>query len=219
MSPVFDVFCVDDSITAGRLAGGPTGDLRLHPDLDRLVALAGQPGWAWAPVDRYTQDGDEHPGCQRSFARRMAARAAEAGLDVRMGFEIEWALGTDEGEQFRPACSGPAYGMTRMVELSDYCHDLLTALAAESVEVLQLHPEYAAGQFELSAAPLDPVAAADQVLLVRETDPGGLPSARHGRLVRSRRGGRRGSATASTCTSRCTATASTCSTTAAARTA
>jgi glutamine synthetase len=169
MSPVFDVFCVDDSITAGRLAGGPTGDLRLHPDLDRVVGLVGQPGWAWAPVDRYTQDGDEHPGCQRSFARRMAARAVEAGLDVRMGFEIEWALGSEEGEQFRPACSGPAYGMTRLVELSDYCHDLLTALGAETVEVLQLHPEYAAGQFEVSAAPLDPVAAADQVLLVRET--------------------------------------------------
>src|SRR4051812_22782171 len=135
MSPVFDVFCVDDSITAGRLAGGPTGDLRLHPDLDRVVALAGQPGWAWAPVDRYTQDGDEHPGCQRSFARRMAARATEAGLDVRMGFETEWALGTDEGELFHPACSGPAYGMTRIVELSDYCRDLLTALDAESVEV------------------------------------------------------------------------------------
>src|SRR5215210_7170504 len=32
MSPVFDVFCLDDSITTGRLAGGPTGDLRLHPD-------------------------------------------------------------------------------------------------------------------------------------------------------------------------------------------
>jgi glutamine synthetase len=56
-----------------------------------------------------------------------------------------------------------------MVELSDYCRDLLTALAAQSVDVLQLHPEYAAGQFELSAQPLDPVAAADQVLLVRET--------------------------------------------------
>jgi glutamine synthetase len=169
MSPVFDVFCVDDSITAGRLAGGPTGDLRLYPDLDRVVRLAAQPGWAWAPVDRFTQDGEEHPGCQRGFARRMASAAVAAGLDVRMGFEIEWALGSGEGDDFRPACSGPAYGMTRMVELSDYCRDLLAALAAESVEVLQLHPEYAAGQFEVSTAPLDPVGAADHVLLVRET--------------------------------------------------
>lgn len=169
MSPVFDVFCVDDSITAGRVAGGPTGDLRLHPDLDRLVGLAGQPGWAWAPVDRHTQDGAEHPGCQRAFARRAAARAADAGLEVRMGFEIEWVVGSDAAADLVPGCQGPAYGMTRMVELGDYCHDLLTALAAESVDVLQLHPEYAAGQFELSAAPLEPVAAADQVLLVRET--------------------------------------------------
>ncbi len=170
MSPVFDVFCVDDSITAGHIAGGPGGDLRLHPDLDRLVRLAAQPGWAWAPVDRYTQDGAEHPGCQRAFARRAAGEAVDDGLDVRMGFEVEWVVGTEvEGGGFRPGCRGPAYGMTRMVELSDYCRDLLAALAAQSVEVLQLHPEYAAGQFELSTAPLEPVAAADQVLLVRET--------------------------------------------------
>ncbi|HSE09641.1 MAG TPA: glutamine synthetase, partial [Nocardioidaceae bacterium] len=71
--------------------------------------------------------------------------------------------------RFRPGCSGPAYGMTRMVELSDYCRDLLDALAAQSVEVLQIHPEYAAGQFELSTVPVDPVQAADLVLLVRET--------------------------------------------------
>jgi glutamine synthetase len=99
----------------------------------------------------------------------MAAEAVARGLDVRMGFEIEWALAAEAGDEFKPACSGPAYGMTRMVELSDYCRDLLAALAAESVEVLQLHPEYAAGQFEVSTAPVDPVGAADHVLLVRET--------------------------------------------------
>ena len=39
MSPVFDAFLLDDSIVSGRFAGGPIGDLRLHPDLSRLVAL------------------------------------------------------------------------------------------------------------------------------------------------------------------------------------
>ena len=51
-SPVFDVFCVDDSITSGRLTGGPAGDLRLYPDLDRLTPLAAQPGWAASAVTR-----------------------------------------------------------------------------------------------------------------------------------------------------------------------
>jgi glutamine synthetase len=61
MSPVFDVFLVDDSITTSTHAGGPTGDLRLYPDLERLTILAGQPGWAWAPADRLTQEASPTP--------------------------------------------------------------------------------------------------------------------------------------------------------------
>ena len=70
--------------------------------------LAGQPGWAWAPVDRYTQDGRVYAACQRSFARRMAAEAARRGLALRMSFEVEWAVGSDDGGRFcRPAAARP----------------------------------------------------------------------------------------------------------------
>jgi glutamine synthetase len=169
MSPVFDVFMFDDAITASPSSTGPVGDLRLFPDLERLVVLAAQPGWAWAPLDRRTQEGDPHPGCQRTFARRMAERAAARGLHALMGFEAEWTLAAGRGEEFVPATSGPAYGMDRLIEVSDLCRDLLTALAAQSVEVEQLHPEYAPGQFEVSLGPTDPVAAADRILLVRHT--------------------------------------------------
>ena len=169
MSPVFDVFMFDDAITASPSSTGPVGDLRLFPDLEGLVVLAAQPGWAWAPVDRRTQEGRPHPICQRTFARRMVARAAERGLDAKMGFETEWVLDAGAGEEFVPATSGPAYGMDRLIEASDYCRDLLQVLDAQSIEVHQLHPEYAPGQFELSIAPADPVTAADQALLVRHT--------------------------------------------------
>ncbi|MBR7676107.1 glutamine synthetase [Streptomyces daliensis] len=80
MSPVFDVYLVDDSATTSPHIGGPDGDLRLRPDLARL-----------------------------------------------------------------------------------------TPLAAQDVEVLQIHPEYAQGQFEVSVAPTGPVGAADLAVLVRET--------------------------------------------------
>lgn len=170
MSPVFDVFCVDDSITSSAHIGGPTGDLRLFPDLDRVVPLAAQPGWAWAPVDRWRQDGTSYPGCQRSFARRMSAAAAGRRLTYRMAFELEWAVGQDGPDgSFVSATSGPAYGMTRVVELSDYARDLLRALERQEVPVEQFHPEYVTGQFELSTAAADPVTAADRVVLVRET--------------------------------------------------
>ncbi|MGR3935137.1 glutamine synthetase [Streptomyces sp. BRA346] len=196
MSPVFDVYLVDDSMTTSPHIGGPDGDLRLFPDLDRLTPLAAQPGWAWAPADRYAQSGLEHPACQRLFARRMAERAHGRGIALRMGFETEWVVTTDgtgdtgdTGGSGAPrsardtpgphyAGTGPAYGMARLVDLSGYLADVLDTLHTQGVEVLQLHPEYAAGQFEVSVAPADPVGAADLAVLVRETIRG--VSARHG---------------------------------------
>jgi len=178
MSPVFDVFLVNDDITTSKYVGGPGGDLRLVPDLERVTALAAQPGWAWAPVDRYTQDGQVYAACQRSFARRLTSQAREQGLELQMSFEVEWALGTEDGGQFRPACSGPAYGMTRVVELAGYGREVVEAVEREGVTVEQFHPEYAAGQLEISVAAADPVAAADDSVLVRQTIR--AVSARHG---------------------------------------
>jgi glutamine synthetase len=170
MSPVFDVFCFDDSITTSTHIGGPVGDLRLFPDLDALRVLAAQPGWAWAPVNRLRQDRTTHPACQRSFAQRMVQQAAANGLAFKLAFEIEWFVGRPSGSgEAVPACEGPAYSMTRVVELSDYARDLLVALAEQGVPVDQFHPEYAAGQLELSTAATDPVTAADRLVLARET--------------------------------------------------
>ncbi|MGV9455614.1 glutamine synthetase family protein [Streptomyces sp. NPDC003635] len=172
MSPVFDTFLANDSIVTTDVLGSPDGDLRLYPDLDRLVVLAAQPGWAWAPVDRITQEGERHPGCVRTVLRHLVAEAERRhGLTFRAAIEIEWAVGQGplaKGE-FVPAVTGPAYGATRQIELSDCTAELLAALAEQGVEVDQIHPEYAAGQFELSVGALDPVAAADRSVLVRQT--------------------------------------------------
>jgi glutamine synthetase len=170
MSPVFDVFVLDDSITTSRYIGGPGGDLRLHPDLSMFRSLAAQPGWAWAPADRYGQDGTVHPACQRTFARRMVDAARAGGIELRMGFEVEWFVGRETADgTVVPGCTGPAYGMTRVVELSDYVRDVVSALDAQDVDVAQFHPEYAPGQLELSLAASDPVQAADLSVLVRQT--------------------------------------------------
>ncbi|MFB9838139.1 glutamine synthetase family protein [Actinoallomurus acaciae] len=169
MSPVFDAFLIDDSITSGRFAGGPVGDLRLHPDLDRLAVMPALPGWAWAPADRYDQEGEPHPLDARHLARRATERLAADGMAVKAAFEVEWAVSLGDGDDFAPACAGPAYGMTRLTEQSDYLRDVVEALSAAGVAVEQIHPEYAAGQYEVSVASADPVAAADTFVLVRET--------------------------------------------------
>ncbi|WP_151477388.1 type I glutamate--ammonia ligase [Streptomyces albicerus] len=172
MSPVFDTFLANDSIVATDVLGSPDGDLRLYPDLDQLVVLSGQPGWAWAPVDRITQEGGRHPACSRTFLRRIVAEAArDHGITFKGAVEVEWAigLGWTSGDEFVPALSGPAYSATRQVELSDYTAGLMAAFAAQGVDIDQIHPEYAAEQFEISVGALDPVAAADRSVLVRQT--------------------------------------------------
>ncbi|MCF2527636.1 glutamine synthetase family protein [Yinghuangia soli] len=180
-APCFDVFLVDDSITDSTWIGGPVGDLRLVPDLDRLVPMAALPGWAWAPGDRLTQDGGVHPGCSRRFARRMQDAAAALGFAVQAGFEVEWVAvrtGDGDGDRLTLPTEGPAYGMQRLVDCSDYLRDVLQTLDAAGLTVLQIHPEYTPGQFEVSVAAEDPVGAADSAVLVRHVIR--AVSARHG---------------------------------------
>lgn len=176
--PCFDVSLVNDSFTTAPSSTGPMGDLRLVPDLDQLAPLSAQPGWAWAPADRCTTDGTPHPGCQRTFARRAAEAVERRGFSVRAGIEIEWVVADAAG---KPATTGPGYGMTRFIEHSDYLRDVLRALTNQGLAVLQLHPEFAAGQFEVSVAAEGPVEAADTAMLVRHSIR--AVSARHGLRV------------------------------------
>ncbi|MGK8525298.1 glutamine synthetase [Nocardia asteroides] len=170
VSPCFETFAFDDLMALGRYLGGPDGDLRLVPDLTMLTELACQPGWAWAPADKYTQDGARFVACQRHFAARQTAAARAAGLRLSMAFETEWAVGSAEGTGgFAPAIHGPAYGMVRLGQVADYAADLVTALERQGVPVAQFHPEYALAQLELSVEPAEPVAAADRAVLVRHT--------------------------------------------------
>ncbi|MGK8505147.1 glutamine synthetase [Nocardia asiatica] len=170
VSPCFETFAFDDLMAVGRYLGGPDGDLRLIPDLTRMTGLACQPGWAWAPADKYTQDGARFAACQRHFAARQADAARVAGLRLSMAFETEWSVGrADDTDGFTPAIHGPAYGMVRLGQVADYAADLVAVLDRQGITVDQFHPEYAPGQLELSIEPSEPVAAADDAVLVRHT--------------------------------------------------
>ncbi|MFI5609811.1 glutamine synthetase [Amycolatopsis sp. NPDC051903] len=161
----FDFFLCTDTIAPGPYSLGPVGDLRLHPDLDALTPLAAQPGWAWAPALRYDQEGAPHPQDSRALAAAAVSRLASRGWSARMAFEIEWVVADSDGVPV----PGPAYGFSRLTGNSAYLRELVSALDSQHVDVEQLHPEYAAGQFELTVAAADPVRAADVAVLIRET--------------------------------------------------
>lgn len=166
LSPVSDAFDLGGGIDPLQSLARPDGDLRLRPDATMLRTIGGAPGWAWAPADRYYQDGSPYPGDQRLFARRMQDRLAESGMSARAGFEIEWSVGRDV-EDFAPAWAGGPYSARRVVAGHAYARDVIEALRESGIPVEQFHAEYAPGQFEVALPTRDPLTAADEVVLAR----------------------------------------------------
>lgn len=162
-SPSWHVFCADNAIAfTERL--GVVGDLRLRADLAAARVIGD--GYAWAPAEFHRQDGTPDPHCARGRLRAVQAAAQAAGLDVRVGHELEFTL-TDADGRPLPERHWQGYGLVSLLERGPFAADLVDALAGAGLVVEQLHAEYGNGQFEVSLAPGTPVAAADGVVLAR----------------------------------------------------
>ncbi|MDX3193889.1 glutamine synthetase [Streptomyces sp. MN03-5084-2B] len=169
---LFAVFDSHDSITyRHEKLSTPSGDIRLVPVVERLRRLAGQPALAWAPVRQLTRDGAPSPYCQRAVLEAQVAEAAKRGLEFRAGYELEFAV-TPAGSPdvlAAPGHPGPAYSPHALVGLDGFVGALLHDFAANGLRIGQLHAEYGVAQLELSLAATDPVSAADDQLLARQT--------------------------------------------------
>jgi glutamine synthetase len=169
ITSLFPVFTSTDGITFGHEPlSTPSGDLRLCATHDRVRRLAGQPAFAWTPGRLFEQDGSRSAYCQRHALERQIDAAAAMGLEVYAGYELEWFIGHADAE-LSPAHHGPVYGPLAMLEVDEFCAQLLADLDANGILVGQLHAEYGLAQMELAISPLDPLAAADMQLLARQT--------------------------------------------------
>ena len=59
------------------------------------------------------------------------------------------------------------YGLAGVLEYEGFVRDVTNAATSSGVAIEQFHPEYGANQFEISLTPQSPVAAADQLVLMR----------------------------------------------------
>jgi glutamine synthetase len=167
MSPVFDAFLADDSVTASPYSGGPVGDLRLFPDLRGVAPLPTTSGYLWVPAVRYYQDGNPYALCHRGFSLDQERRLASDGYAGAMSFEVEWTIASDQHEGYHTATRGPAYSLARLAEVPDYLAAITKALTHAGLNVLQIHPEYSPGQFEVSVGTTSPTLAADRLILTK----------------------------------------------------
>ncbi len=104
-----------------------------------------------------------------------AGRLKDAGLELRGAYELEFFLGrrTAPGEPDEPdpvpAHTGPGYSAPVLADQEPFATELIRALEAQGTGVMQFHPEYSTGQFEVSVPHVGGVALADTNLVVRHT--------------------------------------------------
>jgi glutamine synthetase len=163
-SPVWHGFTIDQTgiVTGGPI--GPVGDLRIRIDLSALRILGD--GLAWAPGAFFNQDGSPDPYCSRGVLGRVAKRLSDAGLTAVVGHEMEFILVGPDGSRL-PSHLWAQYGLAGVLEFEGFVRDVVDAASSSGVAIEQFHPEYGQNQFEISLSPQPPVAAADQLVLMR----------------------------------------------------
>ncbi|HVQ51308.1 MAG TPA: glutamine synthetase family protein [Mycobacterium sp.] len=163
-SPVWHVFAIDQVGTVFGDRTGVVGDQRIRIDLSALRILGD--GLAWAPGAFFNQDGSADPYCSRGVLQRVEERLKKAGIDTVVGQEMEFVLVDPDGSAL-PSHLWAQYGLAGVLEFEGFVRDVMDAAAGSSVAIEQFHPEYGINQFEISLSPQSPVAAADQLVLLR----------------------------------------------------
>src|SRR5438874_1594210 len=125
-------------------------------------------GLGWAPLNQFDQELRPMEICSRQVLARVADSAAAAGTSYRMSFETEFTLFRPDGQGgWTFAHEGPGYGLRALIDTDAFAAELLAAMEEVGLGTELLHPEYTAGQMEVSVAPAAPVAAADRLVLTR----------------------------------------------------
>ncbi|WP_369816653.1 glutamine synthetase [Mycobacterium sp. E740] len=163
-SPVWHAFAIDQTGIVFSDAITPVGDQRVRIDLSALRILGN--GLAWAPAAFFNQDGSPDPYCSRGALSRLQDRLSDEGLSTVVGHEMEFVLVGPDGSRL-PSHLWAQYGLAGVLEFEGFVRDVTNAATASGIAIEQFHPEYGANQFEISLAPLPPVAAADALVLMR----------------------------------------------------
>jgi glutamine synthetase len=162
-------FCLTERLAPGS-ALGPVGEVRLIADPDTYAALPFAPGQAQVLCDLATLEGELWACYPRTFLKRMAARAAAAGMEVRAALEYEFYLAREaEGGRFVPADDSLCFSTDGMNRAGPFVTEVLEALDRLGLAPRQYYPELGPGQQELSVQHAPLLAAADRQIAVRET--------------------------------------------------
>ena len=161
-----------DNVTyTGWHTGYPDANVRLLPETCREIAT--EPGnllFLCEFVDRAEEL------CPRGLLRRVLARAAKMGFEVKVGFEYEFFVFAETAfsirekgyKNLKPISPGFfGYSVLRNSVLSDFYKDLLAMCEAMDMGIEGLHTETGAGVLEAALRVNDALPAADSAALFK----------------------------------------------------
>ena len=145
--------------------GADTGDVMAIPDPESVVRVPFRPATAFGFAVLHVEDGVVWDGCPRGALQRAVRALADAGLTARVAFEPEFYLLQEDGRA--PANTAGMYTIAGLDREAGFVERVVETLPAMGVSLEAIGKEYGHGQYEANIAPDHPVAAADDLFLLR----------------------------------------------------
>ncbi|TFY82140.1 hypothetical protein EWM64_g1875 [Hericium alpestre] len=131
-------------------------------------------GWFEEKVPRKDENGGmtfKAPLCPRGLLKKTVDDARSVGVEFLVGIETEFILlkSTDPIEAVNDEAWSVSAALTTGSVEATVLEEIADSLKKSSVELLMYHAEAAPGQYEIVTGPMQPLEAADAVILTRET--------------------------------------------------
>lgn len=140
-------------------------DFHMFP-MTKPVALPWEPGVAMSFGRAEGMDHNPVPIDPRIVLERQVQRAADMGIDIQVGTELEFYLLDPETNKPRDNGIG-VYGLDRAAELEHVLGPIRSQINEAGIPIEQSNPEYAAGQVEVNIRYGDALESADRVVMFR----------------------------------------------------
>ncbi|MEM7467232.1 MAG: glutamine synthetase family protein [Pseudomonadota bacterium] len=153
--------------TIGPNPFGPTGDIRVLPDLKTKTTFQTASGDQTIYIgDIYNIEGERWSCCPRSILKKaIETLENDFGLKGKAAFEHEFLLEKIPQDESKAA---PGFSLQAYLSHKEFAETLVKDLQAAGVNPELFLPEFGARQYEVPIAPADFLRAADDAVLFRE---------------------------------------------------
>ncbi len=140
-------------------------DFHMFPD-SKPAALPWEPGVAMAFARAQGMDHKPVPIDPRLILEKQVKRAADMGIEIQVGAELEFYLLDPETNMPKDKGIG-VYGLDRAAQLEHVLGPIRQLINDYGIPIEQSNPEYAAGQVEVNIRYCEALLAADRVVMFR----------------------------------------------------